>query len=479
MGNLRVLQRGNVQWVVGVGAALLVLGCAEAEDRETLGFTISAPVTVTMTSPSTGESGTSGVTESSGAVDSSGGSGTGGMTTTGPTTEPVTTGPMTTGSSTTDPGTTDTGTTEPETTGPAPVCGDKNVDPGEECDDGNDVDADACTNGCTLAVCGDAIVGPGEACDDGNQVDDDACSNKCTSASCGDGKLQPGEQCDDGNKDNTDVCTDACTNAVCGDGFTQAGKETCDDKMESKACDVDCTSAMCGDKQVNKTAGEACDEGGVETAACDKDCTAVSCGDGLLNALAGEECDDGNQVDGDGCEKTCKKTPAQQKFIFVTSTVYSGNLGGLVGADGLCNTRAAAGGLPGTYMAWLSDNNGSPSTRMTKAVVPYVLPNGVKVANNWTDLTDGGLIAAVNVTELKGAAPTTGFCGQGEAPVWTNTAANGTQVQAASNCANWTGGAGGSIWGFASRVDGGWTQYCSGGACINPSFLAPIYCVQQ
>jgi cysteine-rich repeat protein len=216
----------------------------------------------------------------------------------------------------------------------------------------------------------------------------------------------------------------------------------------------------------------------VQTDACLNNCQAAKCGDGQVQAGV-EQCDDGNMVDNDACSNTCKLPVVNQKYIFVTSTVYSGNLGGLAGADTLCNTRAAAGALPGTYMAWLSDNTGSPSTRMTKAIVPYVLPNGVKVANNWTDLTDGGLIAAVNVTELKGAVPTTGFCGPGEAPVWTNTNANGTQANANNSCANWTGGAGGSIWGFATRIDGGWTSWCSGGACINAAFLAPIYCVQQ
>jgi hypothetical protein len=31
---------------------------------------------------------------------------------------------------------------------------------------------DNCTNQCTIAVCGDGIVGPGEQCDDGNEIDE-------------------------------------------------------------------------------------------------------------------------------------------------------------------------------------------------------------------------------------------------------------------------------------------------------------------
>jgi cysteine-rich repeat protein len=37
----------------------------------------------------------------------------------------------------------------------------------EECDDGNDVDTDACTNACTNAVCGDGIVHEGVEADRG------------------------------------------------------------------------------------------------------------------------------------------------------------------------------------------------------------------------------------------------------------------------------------------------------------------------
>ena len=45
---------------------------------------------------------------------------------------------------------------------------------GEECDDGNDVDDDACDNDCVPNFCGDGEVNNGELCDDGNDVDDEA-----------------------------------------------------------------------------------------------------------------------------------------------------------------------------------------------------------------------------------------------------------------------------------------------------------------
>ena len=39
--------------------------------------------------------------------------------------------------------------------------------------------------------CGDGVVGAGEACDDGNEVNEDACTNRCEAARCGDGNCTP------------------------------------------------------------------------------------------------------------------------------------------------------------------------------------------------------------------------------------------------------------------------------------------------
>jgi hypothetical protein len=43
--------------------------------------------------------------------------------------------------------------------------------------------------------------------------------------------------------------------------------------------------------------------------------------------------------------------------VFVTSTTQTGNLGGLSGADQICNDRAVAAGLTGNYLAWLSTSS--------------------------------------------------------------------------------------------------------------------------
>ncbi len=92
----------------------------------------------------------------------------------------------------------------------APICGDGNLDSGEQCDDGNDNDADGCRNDCTLPSCGDGILDDGEQCDDGNDINTDTCRNDCTAPICGDGILDDGEQGDDGNSLDGDGCSSSC-----------------------------------------------------------------------------------------------------------------------------------------------------------------------------------------------------------------------------------------------------------------------------
>ncbi len=108
---------------------------------------------------------------------------------------------------------------------PSKTCGNALVDAGEECDDGNHDDADACLSTCKKARCGDGIQSVHEACDDGNTIDTDACRNDCSLSTCGDGIVQSPEQCD--SKD-PNQCTPLCLVPSCGDGFVAPASEACD-----------------------------------------------------------------------------------------------------------------------------------------------------------------------------------------------------------------------------------------------------------
>ena len=73
------------------------------------------------------------------------------------------------------------------------------LDSGEECDDGNNDNADACQGNCRLPVCGDGIKDDDEECDDGNNSNADGCQGDCKLPVCGDGIKDDNEECDDGN----------------------------------------------------------------------------------------------------------------------------------------------------------------------------------------------------------------------------------------------------------------------------------------
>jgi cysteine-rich repeat protein len=235
-----------------------------------------------------------------------------------------------------------------ETGDPEGFCGDGVVDPGEACDDGNDVDDDACSNDCSLASCGDGAVDMGEDCDDGNDdntdaclvnclsascgdgyiytdvetcddgngVDTDACLSSCEAASCGDGYVQAGvEDCDDGNADDTDACVDGCVPAACGDGYFYMGVEGCDDgnANNTDTCLDDCVAASCGDSYVGP--GEACDDGNlIDNDACSNACALASCGDAQVQQ--GEDCDDGNANNTDACLDTCVDASCGDAFVW-------------------------------------------------------------------------------------------------------------------------------------------------------------------
>ncbi|HEX3765026.1 MAG TPA: DUF4215 domain-containing protein [Kofleriaceae bacterium] len=82
--------------------------------------------------------------------------------------------------------------------------------------DGTDCTAGAVSGGCFGGVClargcGNRVVEAGEACDDGNQISGDGCSGDCRSTErCGNGVVDPGEACDDGNLVSRDGCDSRC-----------------------------------------------------------------------------------------------------------------------------------------------------------------------------------------------------------------------------------------------------------------------------
>jgi hypothetical protein len=73
-------------------------------------------------------------------------------------------------------------------------------------------------------------------------------------------------------------------------------------------------------------------------------------------------------------------------IVFTTSTTQTAALGGLAGADAICAQRAVAGGLAGTYRAWLSTSTVNAIDRLGSAS-GWVRPDGKPVLNNVADIS--------------------------------------------------------------------------------------------
>lgn len=202
---------------------------------------------------------------------------------------------------------------------PAAQCRNGILEAGEACDDGNNIDDDACSNLCALPVCGNGNRQGNEQCDDGNLNAGDGCDNQCiveVVPICGNGQKEGNEQCDDGNLDNGDFCSDQCisTQPICGNGIREIN-EICDDGNVqngdgcSAVCQVEIPGAVCGNRVLEN--GEQCDDGNqVRGDGCNNICQvepAPICGNGLREG--NEACDDGNRVNNDGCDNVCRFVP--------------------------------------------------------------------------------------------------------------------------------------------------------------------------
>lgn len=210
-------------------------------------------------------------------------------------------------------------------------------------------------------VCGDGVVHFQEECDDGNLINGDGCSDLCKIEQiagqvfmpvCGDTKVEGDEECDDGNLDNGDGCDFLCQTEIvqvssngteeadipdmsanllvqedsqlqpvnrqplCGNGLLETG-EGCDDgnNRDFDGCSALCrlekqlhgaAAGRCGDGRLNT--GEECDYGVLNADApdsCRTNCKMPRCGDKIIDRDQREQCDDGNKIKGDGCSDKC------------------------------------------------------------------------------------------------------------------------------------------------------------------------------
>lgn len=151
---------------------------------------------------------------------------------------------------------------------------------------------------------------------------------------------------------------------------------------------------------------------------------------------------------------------------FVSSETVTGNLGGVAGADALCNKLAKAAGLPGTYVAWISTANVNAIDRLTGAG-PWQRVDGRAIAQGKGQLATGQLVNALDRDE-KGQTPPLS-----EDRVWTATGPNGKYI-GGSDCGAWTGTGYGHV-GEAEHAGSKWTSLVDE-SCTE---VNRVYCFQQ
>lgn len=169
-----------------------------------------------------------------------------------------------------------------------------------------------------------------------------------------------------------------------------------------------------------------------------------------------------------------KDVTGGKNIVFVTSSAYTGDLGGLTGADTKCRIEAEAAGLPGTFKALLSDSTTDARDRFTLLEAPFTLVDGTVIADNPGDLI---LIDADNINYIKNPINLDANGNLlGPSRAWTGTDSDGRNNGLAA-CNGWTSSSntddGG--YGFSSSKDAGWIA--SGSVRCNA--ISHLYCFEQ
>jgi hypothetical protein len=312
-------------------------------------------------------------------------------------------------------------------------------------------------------------------------------SSRCCSSQCDDVTIDVqncgtcGHVCSGQNA--TEGCAaSACKIQSCSVGFADCNQQAAD------GCEV----KIAADPKNCGGCGNICTLANATASCVGSACAIASCNAGFAdcNGSAVDGCEADLNSDPNNCAKcgrVCAGTcvaggcqAATSKRIFVSSVLYTGNLGGVLGADQKCQALADGALLGGTWKCWISDDNGNtPSVRMTHFPGAYTLVDGMTpVANSWAGLTSGSLLNPIIMTEKRTNPPfgTTSCLGGGFATVWTDSSPTGLEMFAGDTCSNWTSTTGMSAWGDAYDWTGAWSFFCNGGSCASTS---AIYCVEQ
>jgi len=143
--------------------------------------------------------------------------------------------------------------------------------------------------------------------------------------------------------------------------------------------------------------------------------------------------------------------------------------GSVAAVDAKCQLAAdnATPAIPGTYVAWLSDDGNGINAKDRIMDATYANTDGNVVATNLADLLDSSLGAPITAT----------YGGLAGDPVWTGTASDGTSIAPAmgsNDCDGWSSTAETGIYGDPTATDGTWTN--AGGDVCTSAYA--VYCFE-
>ena len=274
----------------------------------------------------------------------------------------------------------------------------------------------------------------------------------CAAAQSNDG---PDRCVDSGNPDTcttprgTEICT--CARPVvepplppsCADLFGRA--------PEFELCDGSDTTCSFNVRTNNeRTCREVCEA--VEGATCAGAIDNV--GSSCIERPPGESaepdsCD--SQQDTSICVCNRPQVEPTHTTVFVTSKTFTGNLGGLAGADEKCQDLADAADLTGRFTAWLSTEAEDAKDRIP-VEGPYQRVDGVLIAEDLDGLIDGSINASIDVDENEIVVSVNRI-------VWTGTNVMGMLTNSGDDCDGWRIGMGVNFGGNgqANQTSGRWT----------------------
>jgi hypothetical protein len=215
-------------------------------------------------------------------------------------------------------------------------------------------------------------------------------------------------------------------------------------------------------------AGVAADGARLPDAATTGDVAVADARDGATKIDATSDAADAADAAPLGCEGAL----ACVRVMFATSVGYTGNLGGIAGADAKCQALADVSTTTRvqrrTFVAWVSTAASPVTTRLAHGTLAYIRTDGVTIASSFTDLTDNSLQNGISLDENGGNRSGVG--------AWTATSSNGAGYSG-NSCTDWTLAVLG-IKGDTGNVGGAGNGWSAGGPDDCTS-LHSLYCVEK